>query len=621
MKKFAVALTAAIAILFAGVATAAPVQVKSPDGKVTAKVMTTDDGRLSYHVMRGGTAIIEQSPMGITVGGTDLGAGVKLGNPERDSIDETYDWRGVKDKARNHCTVTTIPVTHTGSDTSYHVVFRAYNDGVAYRYVVPGSGTRKVTGEASAWRLPAGSEMWYQTDRGNYEGIYQHAEAASKAGTKLGFPATIILPDGTYAAITESQVFNYSGMTAEVAKSGDSAVLKGIFEDDPKGWQLQGTIKSPWRITMTGPDLNALVNCDIVHNVCPAPDKELYPRGINTEWLEVGRATWNWWSGSPVDFKDQKWWVDQAQKLGFEYHLVDAGWNEKWNTPERSKWDRMRELCNYGEKRGVGIWVWRNWKFLKTHEAREDFFGMCQDVGVEGVKIDYMDNESTDVIDFYVNSCKDAAKHKIMVNFHGANKPTGEARTFPNEVTREGIRGLEYNKWSKLPRHHYAALPFTRFLAGHGDFTACTFDPDKIKGTTFTLQLATAIAYTSPQKHWADRPERYYDSPALPVIKAIPSVWDETVVLPGSKIGDVAALARRSGDEWFVAVINGGEKKQYDFDLSFLGDGEYKTFIVRDDLQDPTKMKTREMNFSAQDSLSAPMRAGGGYVAWFRSAD
>jgi alpha-glucosidase len=232
--------------------------------------------------------------------------------------------------------------------------------------------------------------------------------------------------------------------------------------------------------------------------------------------------------------------------------------------------------------------------------------------------LDFMDSESKAVIDFYTAVLEEAAEYELMVDFHGANKPTGESRPYPNEMTREGIRGLEYNKWSALPAAHYATLPFTRLLAGHGDFTPCTFNPEMLKGTTFALQLATAICYTSPLMFYADEPERYLRTPAVDVIKAIPSVWDETIVLPGSELGRLAAIARRRGPVWFVGLINGGAARRYELDLDFLGEGRFQSVQLGDNPTRADDLIRSTSVVSASTSLAVAMNAGGGSVVMLR---
>ncbi len=593
-----------------------PVVIEAPEGRIQARVFVNDEGRLSYAVQRlkeGDSVILNPSPLGITVDDVDLGQGVTIGRVRRTSRDEKYPWRGVHAEAVNRYNGAEIAVTHAESKTQYVVEMRVFGDGVAYRYIVPGTGQRTISGEASAWDLPEDCQIWYQTNTANYEGFYARAAPARiKADEPIGFPVTIQYADGTYAAITEAGLLAYSGMTVRATGSNR---FQGTFEDDAN-WQETGQIRTPWRVTMTGPDLNALVNSDIVPNLCPAPDTNLFPAGIRSVWIQPGRSLWNWWSDSSVEFRYQKEWVDKAAEMGFEYYLVDAGWEKAWQLPGKNEWACLKELCDYARGKGVGINVWKHWGGLEQADAREDFLRRCAQAGAVGVKIDFMDSESRSRIDFYTYTLATAARNQLMVNYHGANKPTGEPRTFPNEMTREGIRGLEYNKWSDLPATHYATLPFTRYLAGHGDFTPCTFNPEKLKGTTAALQLASAVVFTSPLMHWADHWQFYLDSNALEVIKALPATWDETVVLPGSEIGQVAAFARRSGTTWFVGIINGGKARSYTLDLSFLDGGAYDAVLVRDVESKPAEMSVERAKAARDQQLEVQMQDGGGFVAW-----
>lgn len=592
--------------------------LRSPDGKLQAKVYVNDSGRLCYTLSRSGQTILEESPLGIISDGVDLGQNVRLAPVRSYSLSETYPYRGKKSTAADSCQGREYTVTHPADDTTWTLDFRLYNDGAAFRYIVPASGIHTVTGEATGWRLPAESKIWYQTNTGNYENIHTRARPAEvEEGTTMGFPITVELPQEGYAAITEAALFDYSGITA---RATGTPLLQAVFEDDPDGFTLEGEIKSPWRVTMVGADLNSLVNCTIVGHLAGAPDENLFERGLATEWVRPGRAVWHWWSAASVDLQTQKQWTDKAQQLGFEYILVDEGWS-RWKDGDRDKWDLMKELVDYAGRRNVGVWAWKaapdrnNVPGIYDQETRREFLDNCREVGLVGVKIDFMDSEAKRVIDFYEETLREAAQRKIMVNFHGANKPTGEWRRYPNEMTREGVRGLEYNKWSELGPHHYASLPFTRYLAGHGDFTPCTLNPAYLKGTTVVLQLATAIVYTSPVIHWADKPDLYLQSKALDVIKTIPPVWDKTLVLPNSEIGELAAFARRKGDDWFVGIINGGDEKQYRLDLSFLNDGEYEALLVRDLPGQPAEMETQKVSAGPDDKIDIRMSAGGGFVA------
>jgi len=606
---------------------AGEVVVSSPAGTVSMTVGVNVQGQLYYRLSEGDRVVIEPSPLGITIDGVRLGRGVSLGKPVRQSKDETYATRGVHSMARNHYNGAAIPVTHDKSRTSYVLEVRLFDDGAGFRYVAERTGLHQVSGEDTAFKLPADSAIWFQTNVANYEEIHKRLMLADvPADTFMGPPVVAELPGGGYAALTEAALFDYSGMT--IRSSGDAAEpLEAAFQDD-KNWELEGTIKSPWRVIMVSPDLNGLVNCDIIMNLNEPPSPEL----ANADWIRPGRGFWHWWSGrmgnwDSVAFDRQFQWVDYAAQFGFECYLVDAGWEHTWKKPGKDKWALLKELTDYAAEKGVGIVVWKRWKTGRTEgidmeglddpESRRDFLRRCQAAGAVGIKIDYMDSESKKMIDFYTDVLKDAARTQLMVDFHGANKPTGESRTYPHEVTREGIRGLEYNKWSALPPHHYASLPFTRFLAGHGDFTPCTFNVETLKGTTFALQLATAICYTSPVMFYADKPELYLKSNAVDLFKAIPSVWDETRVLAGSAIGDLAVLARRRGEVWFVGIINGGPQRSYELNLSFLGGGPYASVQLADDPARPDNLLRTETTVQASTSLSVKMSTGGGFVGMF----
>ncbi|MCB1129143.1 MAG: glycoside hydrolase family 97 catalytic domain-containing protein, partial [Verrucomicrobiae bacterium] len=281
-----------------------------------------------------------------------------------------------------------------------------------------------------------------------------------------------------------------------------------------------------------------------------------------------------------------------------------------------------KELCDYAAERNLGIVLWHAFPEgrddspgLTDVAAREAFFRNCAQAGVKGVKIDFFDSESRTTIDAYEDLLRRAARHRLLVNFHGANKPTGEVRTWPNEITREGIREQEYLLWGTLPLAHYGALPFTRMAAGHADFLPGYVQPRFLKNTTLIFQMAAVIVFSSPFLCWPDNPEAYLDSPLLSFIRNVPVTWDETRVLPGSVIGESVVFARRQGAAWYLAALNcGPDPRVLELDLAPLNlEG-----AVMETYEDAGAKGCRIQSGTAPPTdgrLAVTLRAGGGFLA------
>ncbi len=438
-------------------------------------------------------------------------------------------------------------------------------------------------------------------------------------------PMTIKLPeDRGYAAITEGALIGFAGMALQAdGRSGFAARLGHAHpasypytlrygEKEAKRLSgpatIAGTITTPWRIVMVGPDLNALVNCDIVSNVSPPPDPKLFPKGPETDWIRPGRAVWMYLDGGEKTADGVKEFSRLAGELGFEHQIVEGFWS-RWGP------DELRDVVDYSKARGVGIWLWEHSKALRTPEARRDFFQVCRDAGAAGAKIDFFDHEAREVVELYETLLREAAESRLMVDFHGANKPAGESRTYPNEMTREAIKGLEGSRTGEWARHN-ATWPFTRMLAGHADYTPMHFG-DRRRDTSWAHQIATAAILTSPVLVYAASPKSMLENPAVEMIKSIPSVWDETVVLPVSAIGEVAAFARRRGDRWFLAVANGPTARTIQVPAAFLAPGDHQSLIVRDRPGESAAVKVETTTVFQGDPLAIDLRAGGGFVARF----
>ncbi len=601
MTKNQVAIIAFVSLCAAS--QAAEIEVKSPDGN--AVVTVTDAGGLSYSVRFDGREVVAKSRFGIIADGVDLGAEAKLGKSTSRSISESYAMFGGHSGAVNKCREATVPVRSSAGE-DYQLEVRAYNDGVALRTRLAAKEGRKLDGEATEWNLPGNPVAWYQTDFGSYEGIFQKAQLDDlPAGTKLPLPVTLSLPGGGFALVTEANLVNYSDLGVQ---SATNHMLRAYFHANKSGWPAGDAVLQPWRVTLLARNLNELVNSDLVRNLCPAPPSAL----AKASWLQPGRSSWQWWSSGGPKFSEQHQWVDWTQQLGFEYYLVDDGW-KRW--PDN--WASLKEVCDYAKAHAVKIWAWVNSNEVSTPATLTNFLDRAVASGVVGVKIDFVPEANVRWVNWYDDVLQAAAARKLMVDFHGANKPIGRNRTWPNELTRESVRGHEYHilRYRRsLPPQHDTILPFTRFVIGPGDYTPTVFNPRELRGFTWSRELAQAIVFTSPFLCYADHPTNYLNNPAVDVLKAIPATWDETVVLPGSEIGKCAAFARRSGKTWFIGVINGPEETKLSFSLDFLARGNYQMLQLGDAPDRDDAWQRTEKTAKRGDAVNLSLRRGGGCV-------
>ncbi len=573
------------------------VNISSPDGQVGFELRGSPT-QLHYRITFRDRNVIEDSPLSMIVDGVNLSRGVDVEGVTPYEVDQRYPWRGVHSEAVDNCRGVRITLLHRESGARYTLDIRAYNDGIAFRHVVPGTGER-VPDEAHAFVLPNGSTLWHHGFRGHYEGVHERSDVDALAdGEWCAFPLTFKLPDSTgFASITEGALVGYGGLGLQA--TGHRTLTARLAHVQPVSYPfelrfgeeeakrlaepaaLSGEIVTPWRIVMIGADLNALVNCDVIHNVSPPPDKNIFPEGPNTAWLKPGRAVWKYLDGGESSLEGMKEFSRLAGELGFEYNVVEGFW-QRWPDSD------LRELVDYSRERGVGIVVWYHSGRLHTPEARREFFDRCSNAGVAGAKIDFFDHEAKEIVDLYQTLLRDAAQHHMIVDFHGANKPAGESRTWPNEMSREAIFGMEMRRAQSRATHD-ATVPFTRFLAGHADYTPVEFG-ERRGDTTWAHQIATAAVFTSPLMIYAAHPQKLLDNPAVDMIKSLPSTWDESIVLPPSEIGKTAAFARRHGDTWFLAILNGTEPQSLAVPLTFLADGDYRSSLVCDGKTGPTSL-------------------------------
>ncbi|MDR2675140.1 MAG: glycoside hydrolase family 97 protein [Opitutaceae bacterium] len=560
--------------------------------------------------------LTRDAALGITVDGIPFGPGAEVVSQKTSRCVETFPARGnhggAVSIAFNELAVT---LREPESAREWRIEARMSDDTFAWRYIVPpapapmpaagtttaagaatGAGiVQLVTAEASEFRPVEGCAVWL-AERPNdwklksYAGYWMRAAWAalpsvSRAGPVQCPPLVVELPDAAgWLVFTEAGLRDYSGMRLLAADGGGGrgVTARADFTEGAKGFSIAGGVVSPWRVVRFARTLDALPDTtDVLEALSPAADAALF---ADTSWIKAGRATWFWWSRRRCGTPDEEaQMVRRAAELGFEYSLVDEGWLE-WDDP----WARVRELAKLGRERNTGVLLWRHMRDVMNPENGyadlRAYLDRLAAAGAAGMKIDFFNAESKDMVDLQTAIMREAAKRKLLVLFHGCQKPTGETRTWPNQLSREAIRGLELNGMKEGPvtAEHNCALPFTRLAIGPGDYTPLGFS---LPGaTTWAHQLATAAAFLSPLQVIAEFPEMLLAdarcAPALDLLKALPVEWDETRVLAPSAIGECVVLARRRGGEWWVPVLNAEPRDIAALDLGFLGGGVFDAVVV-----------------------------------------
>lgn len=610
--------------------------LKSPDGRILWQ-LNTRNGKTTHSLKKEDKTILEPSELGLTVNGRNMAAGTAGWKVEKvaEHVRDTFETRGKYPSA----SVSFNEYLATGDGSGLRIRARIFNHGVAFRYEwtedMKTTPTLNIEEEKTSFAFPAEAILWTQDSGaalGPCEGIWTPSRIVDFKKDRTNprsyvrtMPITAELPNGTFALIQEAA--NYNKQWGGIKFALQDGACKAVHFQNPQGFSVPASADMPWRVVLVNDDLNGLVQNDVIASLAPRPDPHLFPGGAGTSWIKPGRSTWTWWDRGHVREDDQYGFVDMASDFGWEYHLVDEGW-KKWGKTLEESMGKVAQLAKYAAGKKVGIWIWVRWSDVNNPanhwESMRKFFSAMAGTGIKGIKIDFMDSASQERLAFYDAIAETLANNKLMVNFHGANTPTGEERSWPHEMTREGIYGGEQNIWAAISGQHYCALPFTRLISGHADFTGGYFGHGpKLRGSSWTLQMATNIIYTSPVLHWVSNPRDMEaafpkGSPEREVIRSIPSTWDETIVLPPSKIGECAAFARRSGSEWYIALMNGdGQERTVSIPLDFLKkDTDYRATIIRDldGKNDGWNVSTSE-KLTPRDSLRFTMRVKGGGIA------
>lgn len=625
MKIFKHLLFLTLLVMGSGIISAAArmnrVKLSSPDSHITVNA-TIVSNRLTYTVVADGSTVIADSPLGITVDSLDLGMNVMFASsPTYKKIDEKYQIFGNHSTAHNLANEAVVALTSNGH--KYHLILRAYNDGVAVRYSLP-DGAKRIDGESTSWRLPSTTKTVAWMDLNQcYEGFSHVTSFESVPNDKIVMgPLTI--NEGTHLlSISEADCEDFSDM----AFVCHDRTFKACFPFAKNGWEIKrladenpSSLKgmydnlhvTPWRTVIIAKNLTDLVNSDLIMNLCPAPST-----GSDYSWVKPGRCLWHWWSiGAPI-YENQKAWYDAAAKLKWEYYLIDEGWSN-WKSEGKDPWTLLKEVIDYGKSVGVKSLVWVNSSEMRNASARRAYLEKVKALGAAGIKIDFIPDATSQILQWYMGAMQDCAELKLLLNFHGSVKPTGLSRTYPNNITREAVRGDEYHmsRYGRvMPYDQDVSLPFTRLMAGAADVTPVMLDPQQLQSAKYSWphEFAQAIVYLSPITHFCDQYKFYIESPMFDLFQTIPTTWDETRVLSCTEMGKVVAYARRKGNVWWIGVMNGAEARTINLSLDFLKTKKTAT-LVYDNNSSNTAIDRHEKTVSPNDKLEIKMLPGGGFV-------
>jgi len=620
-------------------------KVSSPDNKIILTVNA--DGDIKFSVSREGRKIISNTKIAMILeNGKVLGENEKVRKAALSQLDDII--RPVvankRSEIRDNCNILTISFS-----SGFTIQFRAYNDGVAYRFETALKDEIIVKNEVSDLVFPSGTKSWYPLETGfmsHNERFFIYSSVDTIEKKHLASLPTLFQVDGVDVLLTESDIEDYPGMWLI---GGGSGKISGTWPKYPDTEKLigelnleitstkdyiaktKGTRTFPWRVFVIAPTDIKLLESDLVYKLAP-PNKI-----VDSRWIKPGHVAWDWWNDNNiygVDFRaginddTYKYYIDFASKNKIEYIILDAGWYDSLNILKSIPAINVPELCRYAENKNVGVILWVAWKTFwdKIDEATE----LYEKWGVRGVKVDFMQRDDQKVVNFYLEAAKKTADHHLIIDFHGAFKPDGLGRTWPNALTREGVKGLENDKWSKdVTPEHDATIPFTRMIAGPMDYTpGAMVNMDKVNFSpkysrpesqgTRAHQVALYVLYESPLQMLADSPSNYMkEQETTDFIVNIPVVWDDIIGLDG-KIGEYLLLARRSGKEWFVGAITNWTSRDMDLDLSFLPAGKYKMEIFQDGInadryaEDYKRLKT---TVNAGEKMKIHLAPGGGWAA------
>lgn len=622
--------------------------VFSPDGSVRVKV--SDGPALVWSVEKESVAVLESGTIGLELKGIGAPSVVTgLSRVYRDDL--------LKDlvptkfaEVRDHYNEMTLTL-----EDGWSLAVRAYDNGAAYRFITSFEGDVEVLGETSDWKFPEGSTVYWANEKNpdyitHCEAFFKERELGTVGQDTYSYlPMSVRTPGGLRAVITETDLFDYPNM---MLREGEGAALKAEFPHVIDAYEMRtdrdvtitrladciartpGSRTYPWRVLCVGTDR------EILENTLPwqlaTPES-----GADWSWLKPGKISWEWWSGINVfgvDFKagvnnqTYKYFIDFAARYGLEYILLDEGWSASTlNILECKPELDIRELVEYGKSKGVGVVLWTLWTpMMADLEHTLDLYALW---GVAGIKIDFMQMQDQNMVNFYERVAKECSRRHLLVDYHGAYKPAGLQRKYPNAMTFEGVHGMEHDKDSAdISPDHDMVLPFTRMVAGPMDYTPGAvnnatkddYNPlwyHPISQGTRSHQVALFVTYESPLMMLCDTPSKYYQAPEYTeYLSKIPTVWHETVAQE-AVAGEYLLISRKTADgRWYSAGLTGWQGRDLVLDTSFLGEGEWEAKIHRDGPNADSwaeDYKIETITVSAGDKLPVHMAKGGGWAAEF----
>jgi len=621
--------------------------VESPSGKISVKIQV--DETVKYSVLLNGTEIISPSVISMKIDdGSTWGNEAKIRKAKTISVSEeiTPVVQRKYAKIKNEYNQLTL------SFKGYSLQFRAYDEGAAYRWVSEKKDAYKVVSEQAMFAFPADYKIWFPEEESMFshqERSYLYESLSDITADRFGSTGMLVdCANGVKTYISESDLMDYAGMFLQGCSENPTALVgkfagvvleeKRLTDRDVKPTkyadyiaECEGPRNFPWRLMIISENDIDLLQSELVYKL--GPEQKI----TDTDWIKPGKVAWDWWNACNVygvDFKSgvnndtYKYYIDFASKYGLEYIILDEGWYHLDDILDVVDEIDVKELVDYGKTKNVGVILWVVWKTLdeKLIEALDKF----KEWGIEGIKIDFMQRDDQWMVNFYEKIAAECAKRKILVDFHGAYKPSGLDRAYPNVISYEGVKGLENAKWSNLPDpEHNVTLPYIRMVAGAMDFTPgamlnankenfrIVFTKPMSPGTR-CHQLGMYVIFESPLQMLSDNPSNYYREPeSMEFLEAVPSVWDDTKALAG-KAGDYVAMARRSGDTWFVGAMTDWDARILELNLDFLGDGNYTMRVWKDGInadKHAADFAREESSVTSSSKIKVDMAPGGGWVA------